>query len=540
MPLARQRLFVFLIPLFLVLPFLNRAYFVDDSYFVEIATWLKDNPTLPYHFRADDAGPQNRGWEEDGFVRMVNPLAHHYYLALLLKLGGEREWFLRLGCVLLSCFSALFLFEFARRWTNTPVLSVLAVLFTPAMWLSSYSLLIDSTMAFFAFGAVYFFIRSTETDKFWQIVASGVFAGLAILSKYPAVFVLALMSVWLALRWKKLDRHWRFFVPVVIALGFLAAYSAWTAHLYGSPHILAASARMVRVFGWPKLFAFFVFLSGALLLPLVAWGVSPLRTRLMAFVPVILLTIFLSSKFGGFSMVQAALLGIWIVTSFLFIGQILHRKPEWIYPRDPFLVFWFLGFVGMMLLVMDWVAGRYFCLVAPAVGFLTVRLVEMRWRENSPRVLMPILAVLFLFTGALATSDYRQAEPVRSLRRELAARHISGGERHFYLGDSFTMSYLKRDGWTPLFPETTLRVGDLVLVKEVTMPLIWFARKPVTVREITHFEYPSLLPLKVMDFAGSAGFYASVWGALPFTFSNGPWERFRIVEVVEVHSDIAH
>src|SRR5262245_66170003 len=100
--ISRQRLLIFFVPLLLSAPFLNRAYFVDDSYFVEIANWLKDHPLQPYHFHADDAGLQTRGWEEDGFVRMVNPLAHHYYLAALLKLGGEREWFLRLGCVLLS------------------------------------------------------------------------------------------------------------------------------------------------------------------------------------------------------------------------------------------------------------------------------------------------------------------------------------------------------------------------------------------------------------------------------------------------------
>ncbi len=543
MSLVRQRLLIFFVPLLLAAPFLNRAYFVDDSYFVEIASWLKDNPTLPYHFRADDAGPQNRGWEENGFVRMVNPLAHHYYLALLLKFHGlvprslpeaSEEGFLRLGCVLLSCFSALFLFEFARRWTNTPTLAVLAVLLTPAMWLSSYSLLIDPTMTFFALGALYFFVRATETDGFWRLIVSGLFAGLAILSKYPAVFVLPLMLTWLALRWKKLSGHWKYFVPVAMGLGILMAYSVWTAQLYGRPHILAASARMVSVFGWPKLFSFFTFFSGALLLPLVAWGVVGPRVRLWSAMPVALLTIFLSSNVGGFSLSQAALLGLWIVTSCLFVGTVWSNRKAGIFPRDHFLVFWVAGFMGMMLLVMDWVAGRYYCLVAPAVGFLTVRLIEVPWKEKAPAMLKAILILLFLFTFALAVADYHQANPVRVLRQQLIAKNYLGGERRFYLGDSFTMSYLKRDGWVPCFPETELRVGDQVLAKEVTMPLVWFARKPVRVRIVDTFEYPSFLPLKVMDYAGSAGFYASVWGALPFTFSTGPWERFRLVEVTEV------
>src|SRR5436190_18576605 len=131
MPFIRERLSVFFFPLLLAGPFLNRAFFVDDNYFVQIARWLKDNPGHPYDFTADDAKIGARGWESDGFVRMVNPLLHQYYLAALIKLGGERTWWLRLGCVLLSSLGALFIFELARRWTYHPLLATLIVLSTP-------------------------------------------------------------------------------------------------------------------------------------------------------------------------------------------------------------------------------------------------------------------------------------------------------------------------------------------------------------------------------------------------------------------------
>ncbi|MCG3205264.1 MAG: hypothetical protein KCHDKBKB_01983 [Elusimicrobia bacterium] len=529
---ARKRLLVFFVPLLLALPFLGRAYFVDDSYFVEIASWLKDQPTLPYHFRTDDAGLQNRGWEENGFVRMVNPLAHHYYLALLLKIFGEKEFFLRLGCVFLSCFSALFLFEFARRWTSFPLLTTLLILVTPAQWLTSYSLLIDSTMVFFSFGALYFFIKGTESGGVWRWLLSGLMAGLAILSKYPALFILPLMMVWLLFRWKyvKTDRGWilSFVVPILFLLG----YSLWTAQLYGRPHILAASNRMVHVFGWPKVFSFFVFFSGAILLPLLSWGVVSRTIQGMSLLGVLLLSWGLSTPWGGFTAGQAFLLALWVLTSFIFIWAILKFRPQWIFPRDPFLVLWVLGFIGMMLLVMDWVAVRYYCLVTPAVVMLMVRLLENKGTIVASKVLPLALGGLFLFTAGLAVSDYQQAEPTRLVRSQLLSDGIKGGPRSFYLGDSFTMSYLKRDGWIPCFPETVFQKGDLILAKEVTMPLVWFARKPLSLRRVATYEYPSWWPLKVMDYKGSAGFYASVWGALPFTFSKGPWERFYVFEVV--------
>ncbi len=537
--LLRQRLLVFLVPLALAAPFLNRAYFVDDSYFVEIAHWLAENPKLPYHFRTDDAGLQNRGWEENGFVRMVNPLAHQYYLALLLKLFGSAEWVLRLGCTLLSCFAALFIFEFARRWTNSPLLATMLVLVTPAHWLTSYSLLIDGTMAFFAFGAIYFFIRATEADSHAALFLSGVFGGLAILSKYPAVFVCPLMVSWLAMRWRKLARPWKFTVPVVVSLSFLLVYSVWTAHLYGRPHIVAASQRMLHVFGWPKLFIFFVFLSGSFVLPTMVWRVARMRTVGLALILGILVAIVMASPAGGFSILQAALLGLWLSTSLVFLSTFIALRRDWIYPRDYFLAAWLFGFIAMMLMVMDWVAVRYYCLVGPAVVFAVIRIFEIKCGDAASRYLKVALGVMFFFTSALAYSDYKQAEPSRLLVAQLKAQGFSGGPRHFYLGDSFTMSYLRSEGWIPCFPETTFEVGDLVLAKQVTMPLVWFARKPVKFREVGRFDYPSSFPLKVMDFSGSAGFYASVWGALPFTFSKGPWERFYIFEVVSVEKDVA-
>lgn len=533
----KQKIIVFIFPLLLALPFINRAYFVDDNYFVEIAEWLVENPTLPYHFRADDAGLKNRGWEEDGFVRMVNPLLHHYYLAALIKMGGSHEWFLRLGTVLLSCFGSLFLFGLARRWTNEPLWATLIVLVTPAVWLSSYSLLIDSTMAFLFLGGLYYFIVATETDHLRWLFLSGLFMGLAILTKYTALLIIPLTGLWWILRWKKLNRRWIYMIPWVIAFSFLLAYSLWTKQLYGAPHIIAASQRMVSVSGWGKYLVFFVFLSGVTLFPLVIWGMLERIRVLLNLVFVALLTKFFSSSFGGFSVLQGFLISLWFMTSIMFISILISKFKKWIFPRDFFLMGWFLGFCAMMFVVMAWVAGRYYVIAVPPIIFLCVRLMEMRWPEKSHQMTKIVFGFLFVFTSTLAYADYKQANPSRDLVQVLKTKGFVGGDRHFYLGDSFTMSYLRGEGWVPCFPDTEFKVGDKILSKEVTMPLVWFAGRPIKLQELAVFEYPTSFLIKVMDYQGSAGFYASVWGALPFTIASGPWERFRVFEVSETYEN---
>ena len=535
-------LFIFLLPLFLAAPFLNRAYFVDDHYFVQIATWLKDHPWLPYHFRADDAGPQNRGWEENGFVRMVNPLVHHYYLAGLMKmwdLGNsgkpEPEWFLRLGCVLLSCGSAWLLFQFARRWTYHPILTTVLILLTPAFWLSSYSLLIDPPMVFFALAGLFFVIRSIELDLHLARMCGRRFLGLAILSKYPALLMLPVCALWIALNDPDLKHAWRNVGVFLIPLGFLLAYSLYTAHLYGQPHILAASARMVHMAAWPKLFSLLVFFSGSLLVPLAMWPLAAPRMRAVCALVGVALFMLLASSTGGFrSNPPINLVGVLVgdIASVLlescrcarskrllpFINThsyagLLHFLHE--NRHDVFLTFWVMSFMGMMMAVMGWVAARYYCLVLPAVVFILVRLVERRWPAEATKALCGAAAFLFLISGALAHADKMQADPARTMGARLLANGIAGGERHFYLGDSFTMSYLKEYGWTPAFPETEFKPGDLVLSKDVTMPLAWFFQKHLNGRLLATYDFPSDFPLKVMDYNGSAGFYASVWGALP-------------------------
>ena len=67
----------------------------------------------------------------------------------------------------------------------------------------------------------------------------------------------------------------------------------------------------------------------------------------------------------------------------------------------------------------------------------------------------------------------------------------------------------------------------------------WWFRPPAgAIRPLAVYPYPSRWPFRVMDNRGSAGFYASAWGALPFTVSFGPLERYTLFEVVGASSPV--
>lgn len=114
------------------------------------------------------------------------------------------------------------------------------------------------------------------------------------------------------------------------------------------------------------------------------------------------------------------------------------------------------------------------------------------------------------------------------------AADVTAAGVRYVLGDSFTASTLTYAGWTPAFASTPFMPGDVVLAPTVVMRPWWFRPGPGMALERS-FDYPSAFPLRLMDNEGAAGFYASVWGALPFTFSTGPLERYQLWRVAEHH-----
>src|SRR5438477_8061906 len=84
------------------LPFVRRAYFVDDYYFVTMAKGILQAPWRPYDFKSDDAGPGHAGWKRGQKPRMVNPPLFHYFLAGVIALCGDAPWKLRAASLLFS------------------------------------------------------------------------------------------------------------------------------------------------------------------------------------------------------------------------------------------------------------------------------------------------------------------------------------------------------------------------------------------------------------------------------------------------------
>jgi hypothetical protein len=588
-----------LLVLLTTVPFLKRAYFVDDFYFVTIARGILQHPLRPYDFRSDDAGIQTIGWERGQLPRMVNPLLFHYYLAAVIKLFGDASWKLRASTLLFSLVSVWSAYFLGKRFVSHPLAAASLLAITPAYWLTSYSLLIDSGLiAFFLFSLLLFF-DGLDQRSVRKILWAGLFMGLTMLVKYVGALVIVLAFLWQLL--EKSRRTWRpGYLCYFIAGAVMLLWGAWNIATYGQMHFLAALPRgfhstshaglvllglFVVGFSWPtekfakkipvdllvlgaaavwltmglahsaslqgwvesfyldKILVLGSFIGGCTAFLWIAPALLA-RLRSRAFLELIAVTVLLfvafHSRVGGYSLGESLMLGFFIAAAAAFLILANSYLLTGYRPERIFLFGWIMIGIIELITVMPWTAGRYLLIILPPLCWAFQLIVE----SLSPKVWQGAWLLTALTGLSLAYSDYTQANTIKQLAHVLAAHSeelekLSNHKEHhwYYLADTFDGSqpYLMPLGWENVFPFQTFQPGDLFLKSHYRKSSWWKMDHPERFKLIMTDSVDSVLPLRVMDVPASAGFYASCWGALPFAITNHPLERFELYQVVDLH-----
>jgi 4-amino-4-deoxy-L-arabinose transferase-like glycosyltransferase len=589
---------LFLLVLATSLPFVTRAYFVDDYYHVTMAKGLLAHPARPYDFVADDAGPNQLGWEKGKPPRMVNPPVFHYFLAGVMALWGDAPWKLRSASLIFPLISVFCAYFLGKRFCSSPLAAAALMALTPAFWLTSYSLLVDGALvAFFLAALLVFLIAQERRSVAWALI-SGLLMGLTVLTKYTGALIVPVALCW---QWLEQDRaSWRGgYAAYLSAAVVIGLWGLWTASIYGRMHIVAAISQGVHptsflgsafacllVLGFilklvPKrrevlsrgayamwglcvilalaglyrgaslnswIQNFYVdkflvlgsFLGGGTIFLLFSLFLAGRQSPWAAMAVIGGVTVFFlifASHWGGFNLVQSGELSFFIGSALAFLVMIFRGVAGTEEPHDRFLVLWI--FVGLLELVgaMQWTAGRYLLLILPPLTWLFFSAVE----ELGSRRISQWACVVTGVTGLLlAYADFAQSRAITRfapILREEAPRLEALSPRpphHWYfLGDTFTgyTPYLSPLGWQSAFPNQTFEPGDLLVRSRYRMSSWWTIPGQERFEHLASYPFPSKIPLRVMDVPAAAGFYASCWGALPFTITRDPLEQFDLYYV---------
>ena len=219
---------VFLIAALATLPFLDKAFHIDDVLYLRVADQILHTPLDPYAgivlWDAPDGQPQSL------FLTDFNPPLWKYQLAAVVAVGGLDEWRLHLWQGVYTLLAGLALFEIARRWTRHPAWCVAVVLLGP-FFLPGQNVMLEPSLLAFSLWGLELSLRAWDDGRRRWVLAAGFCLGAAVLTKYTAG---ALLPVVLAesLRRRRPRGLW----IVVIAA---AALLAWVGHnelVYGQSH----------------------------------------------------------------------------------------------------------------------------------------------------------------------------------------------------------------------------------------------------------------------------------------------------------------
>ena len=407
-----------------LLPFIGKAFHIDDPLFIWCARHIQSDPFNFYGF--------NLNWNKhEALMAAVtkNPPLAAYYMALVGSLLGWSEIALHAGFLLPALAAILGTYCLGRNFCSRPFWAALATVAAPVFLLSSTSVMCDTMMMAFWVWSVYFWMEGFKTGNPAKLCLAALLIAACSLTKY---FGMSLIPLLLTYSWLERRRIGRWLACLCLPVLVLAFYQWLTHRLYGHGLLLnaVAYATQLRVGGAlpSKVLAGLAFAGGGVVMLLTAAPLLWDRKKLAAgfFMAVMVgLLVLTMKKVGGFQVVDAG------NVKWLFVIQIsllvtagtslgLLVAEDWLRQKTPasaLLGLWVAGTFVFACAVNWTVSGRNILPMVPAVCLLLMRRLETRellrgW--SSTLLLLGPLGVSLLIALLVARADYRLADSART------------------------------------------------------------------------------------------------------------------------------
>jgi hypothetical protein len=525
-----------------LLPFVAKPIHIDDPMYLWAAQQIAAMPLDFYGFEVNWYG-----FFEPMYAVNKNPPLVSVYLAGVGLLTGWSVIGLHLGMLLPALALVLGSYSLARCWCRSPLLAALAGWMTPVALVSATTLMSDVLMAALLVWALALWVRGIETGRTRTLVAACVLMGLCPLAKYFGSVALPLAIAYALAQQRGVGR-WALYLAIPIA--FVAAYQGimlwrydWNPLLDVGTYALAYDSKgrftpLER--GWVGL----AFAGGGLATAgmFVPWLLGRRGALAAAVVGAAALAALpLVGSIGDLPLLDAS--GVrWglVVQLVLFpgvgLGLLALAARDLSQRRDAAaltLALWVSG-VWFFCSFTNWTpTARAVLPMAPAVGILLARALEDRRGEGSLddlRLLRVPLLVGFGLSLAVAYGDTRLATTAEEAAAAIHARLRDVSGRVYFQGGWGFQHYMEARGATRIaLDRTVLQPGDWVATPLRGSNLVQLPRDAV--RDPQELAFPGSNWVATMSKSAGAGFYAALWGPLPYAFGPNPPERYVIQEI---------
>ncbi len=506
---------------------LTKAIHIDDSTYLLIARQILEDPLHPMSGRLVLSG------QEIPISTTNQPPLLFYCYALVMAAFGPSELALHL---LLSLFSAAAIVLFhglARRLCPAHALLLTATFCLGPAFLPSQNLMTDVPLL--AFWLAFFRLLIDRPSGAWPAgayAAASAVAGAACLVKYPSLVLLPLLAGVLALR-----RDWRAAWTPLVALGILAAWSAFNWADYGEIHVLSRESGGLARGSLPGRGIDWLVALGAVgpfSVLVVPWALRRWRAA-VAVAALLVLAAWLHGRWSAELLpVDATLSRLFFCNGALVLlcagASLLTERSQHVEPAL-LLAGWISAAAAFVVLLAPFMAVRHVLLAAPALLLALGRGVGGRGARGWMAAACAATAAL---GAALAVSDWVYADLYRTQARALRER-FGDDAQLWYLGNWGWRWYAEEQGMRPYLPgRSQLSGGDLVVIPEIpTGPKEVSRRDRRRVRHVYSVTVPSSAAtrLRTMRPQPVGGYYGFESPGLPWSLGSEPLEEFTILRV---------
>lgn len=526
-----------------LLPFIGKAFNIDDPLFVWVAQHIRTHPFDPYGFHVN--------WYSTSMLMSdvtKNPPLAAYYLALASYVVGFSEAGLHLFLIVPAVAMVLGTYRLARRFCTEPILAALAALFAPVFLVSATSVMCDVMMLAFWVWAMVLWVEGLDEQDQKKLVISALLIAACALTKYFGMALIPLLLIY-SLAKKKSDA-WRA-VYLAVPVAFLVAYEFITKAQYGRGLLSDAAAYSRAIARIPdhnlaqKLLTGLGFTGGCFLV-------------LLFFAPL------LWSKRGiiaGVLFAAAAAFGLSHINSVGHIQLRVDSRPQWsmiihfsIYltlalsliallisdflkhrDADSALLVAWVGAALVFAVLINWsINGRSLLPVVPAVGIVIARRLGARRKTPSDGAWRWWTAALA--AGAIASlwitwCDCALANTDRAMAEKICTKYANGSATVWSQGHWGFQYYMQKLGAYQIdFDCASFANRDIIVVPGNNCNTVEPPPEAFKLVEVISANLPGGISLMGTD--AHAGFYADSWGSLPFVFGPTSPQRCAIYWVL--------
>ncbi len=539
-PVACAVLLSVLTFLFLV-PFVGKAYHIDDPLFLWAAQHIHVSPLDPYGFSLNWYGSEAPMWDV-----MKNPPLVSYYLAAVALFFGWGEVAIHLALILPAVGVILGTYYAARLLRLQPIHAALTCLATPVFIVSGTNVMSDMLMLCFWVWSVGLWIKGLEGSRTALLAFSAFLIALSALTKYYGMALIPLLFVYSLVRKRSLGL---WVLPLLLPLCVLAVYQWYTGTLYGPGLITeaakySAATRSEHFNEFVQLMIGTAFVGGCVIsglfcAPLVWRWKWLLGAGIFTLIVMVLLSgvetigdVSLRDSDGirwslivHFSIFLVAGISIFM----LAVGDLWKHRDA----TSILFALWIGGTVVFSSLVNWSINARTLLPMVPAVAILLMR---RMYSQDAPAALKrPIHACWALIAAAVLSllvgyADFTLANSGKAAAIQIEERYGRNMQRVFFQGHWGFQYYMERHGARAVDAmKTDYRPGDIFVVPLNNISLIM-----MNVRSFLpagKFSVQTLKYLATMNHYTSAAFYSDAYGILPYSFGPVPPEPYDLWSV---------